>query len=218
VHFVAQRVFPSDEAHPFIDLITDDPRIEYLLPIALAALIAAPVVEEYVFRVLLQGWLERVLARWEQPKEPELPGGAGESFDAVERPPDLGPGASPIGSASDRLRVGSEAANPFRSPQWEESVDAVPLPGTEAAGAQAAGPGLPERTSSRLLAIGVSSLAFSLAHFGQGPAPISLFLLALGLGYLYQRTHRVLPSITVHFLVNLTAVVQLALAILENQS
>ena len=67
IHFVAQKLFPTEETHPFIDLILEDPRIEYLLPIALAALVAAPLVEEFFFRVLLQGWLEQLLARLESP-------------------------------------------------------------------------------------------------------------------------------------------------------
>ncbi|WP_162006670.1 CPBP family intramembrane glutamic endopeptidase [Roseimaritima sediminicola] len=47
-----------------------------------------------------------------------------------------------------------------------------------------------------------SSLIFALAHFGQGAAPVVLFFLALGLGYLYRVTGRLWPSITVHFVLN----------------
>ena len=52
------------------------------------------------------------------------------------------------------------------------------------------------------LPIVVSSLLFALAHFGYGPDPIPLFLLALILGYVYQRTHRIVPSIVTHALFN----------------
>jgi membrane protease YdiL (CAAX protease family) len=48
------------------------------------------------------------------------------------------------------------------------------------------------------------------------PDPIPLFVLALGLGYLYRQTHRILPCIVVHLLLNacsLTAYVLKALAI-----
>ena len=62
----------------------------------------------------------------------------------------------------------------------------------------------------RWLPIATSALLFALAHVGHGPAPIPLFLLALGLGYVYQQTHRIMPSLTIHFLVNLVAVVELA--------
>src|SRR3954453_5929230 len=49
----------------------------------------------------------------------------------------------------------------------------------------------------------VSSAAFGLAHLGYGPEPVPLFLLGLVLGYLYQRTHRILPGIVTHALFNL---------------
>jgi membrane protease YdiL (CAAX protease family) len=52
------------------------------------------------------------------------------------------------------------------------------------------------------LPIVISSLLFALAHFGYGPDPVPLFLLALVLGYVYQRTHRIVPSIVAHALFN----------------
>ena len=48
----------------------------------------------------------------------------------------------------------------------------------------------------------LSSLLFAMMHIGQGAAPIPLFLLALVLGYLYQRTHRIWPSMAAHLLLN----------------
>ncbi len=48
----------------------------------------------------------------------------------------------------------------------------------------------------------LSSFVFAMLHVGQGPAPAPLFFLALMLGYLYRQTHRVWPSLVVHFLLN----------------
>jgi membrane protease YdiL (CAAX protease family) len=53
----------------------------------------------------------------------------------------------------------------------------------------------------------VSATAFGLAHFGYGPEPIPLFLLALVLGFLYQRTHRIIPCIVTHSLFNLFSMI-----------
>ena len=47
-----------------------------------------------------------------------------------------------------------------------------------------------------------SSALFALPHAAHGPDPIPLFILAVGLGYLYRQTHRILPCIVVHFLLN----------------
>jgi len=52
------------------------------------------------------------------------------------------------------------------------------------------------------LPICFSSIIFALMHFSHGLAWIPLTVLAFGLGYIYQRTHRILPSITVHFCLN----------------
>ena len=55
----------------------------------------------------------------------------------------------------------------------------------------------------------ISSVLFALAHFGYGPEPVPLFFLALILGYVYQRTHRIIPCIVTHALFNLVTVIAL---------
>ena len=51
----------------------------------------------------------------------------------------------------------------------------------------------------------LSSLLFALAHSGQGPAPISLFFLALAIGYLYRQTGSIWPGLIIHFVLNATS-------------
>jgi membrane protease YdiL (CAAX protease family) len=58
-----------------------------------------------------------------------------------------------------------------------------------------------------------SAILFSLLHASHGPDPIALFFLAVGLGYLYRQTHRVLPCIVVHFLLNLCSLAALLVQI-----
>jgi membrane protease YdiL (CAAX protease family) len=48
----------------------------------------------------------------------------------------------------------------------------------------------------------ISSALFGAAHFGYGPEPLPIFLLAIVLGYVYQRTHRIIPCIVAHALFN----------------
>jgi membrane protease YdiL (CAAX protease family) len=55
----------------------------------------------------------------------------------------------------------------------------------------------------------VSSIAFGLAHLGYGPEPLPLSVLGLVLGYLYQRTHRIVPGIVTHALFNLFTMIVL---------
>ena len=59
-------------------------------------------------------------------------------------------------------------------------------------------------TGSPWMAILVTSGLFMVAHGGQVASWPSLFLLAVVLGYNYERTGRLLPSIIVHTLFNLT--------------
>lgn len=47
-----------------------------------------------------------------------------------------------------------------------------------------------------------TSILFAAAHVGSGPAPVPLFFLSLVLGYLYYRTHRILPCIVLHMCLN----------------
>jgi membrane protease YdiL (CAAX protease family) len=83
-----------------------------------------------------------------------------------------------------------------------EAVEQVELSGTPLPE-----PALPRKSVGGLaygwFPIFVSATAFGLAHYGDGPEPVPLFLFGLVLGYLYQRTHRILPGIVAHALFNL---------------
>jgi membrane protease YdiL (CAAX protease family) len=48
----------------------------------------------------------------------------------------------------------------------------------------------------------VASVIFACMHLGQGAAPIPLFLLSVGLGYLYRQTGSLIPCIVVHMMLN----------------
>jgi len=59
----------------------------------------------------------------------------------------------------------------------------------------------------RWLAIGLASLAFSAVHFPQPQAMPALAVLAVLLGYLYERTGSLVPPIVVHALFNLKTLI-----------
>ena len=58
-----------------------------------------------------------------------------------------------------------------------------------------------------LMAILIASLLFGMAHYGQGLAPVTLFLLAVALGYLYQRTGSAVGPIVAHLLLNFYSII-----------
>ncbi len=59
------------------------------------------------------------------------------------------------------------------------------------------------------LPIVLASLIFAAMHLGQGAAPIPLFFLSLGLGYLYRQTGNITAPLVVHIVLNaLTLIVK----------
>jgi membrane protease YdiL (CAAX protease family) len=190
VQFVLTQFVESK--HPIIEMLRKSPDTGYFVAAAFAAVIAAPIVEEFLFRVLLLGWLERICANRGESAVNFFVGGReptqefSEIFDAqiVEKPgePYTPPQANPY-------------IPPITSPFAADFVPQSPA------------------TKPRWTPIVISSVLFALMHGTHGPDPIPLFLLALGLGYLYQRTGRIVASVTVHFLLNLCSLIALRLAV-----
>ena len=149
IQYLLTRWFKSE--HPVQLLLSENSSPRVLLLCVLSAVVVAPLAEEFLFRVLLQGWMEAVAMRWRREREPDI---------------------SPLGDA---IEFTPQA---FAPPAADSSVGLMPWP------------------------IILSSLAFALVHWGHGPDPIPLFVLALLLGYLYQKTHRIWPSLVVHACLN----------------
>jgi membrane protease YdiL (CAAX protease family) len=143
--------FPSQ--HPLLSLLTEHGSPVVYLVVGLSAALIAPLTEEYLFRLLLQGWTEGALAARTEtlasPHAVSIPGHTDELRSEPKR---------------------DEPSTPTMKAGW--------------------------------MAILVSATLFAALHASHGPDPIPLFILAIGLGYLYQRTHRIVPCITVHLLLN----------------
>ena len=54
------KLFPEAGEHPLIELLRTDSALSTLLTFFCVVVVLAPIVEEFFFRVILQGWLERV--------------------------------------------------------------------------------------------------------------------------------------------------------------
>ena len=131
----------SPESHPIIESLRAAPDTRLMIASVASAVVAAPLQEEFLWRLLFQGWLEK-LAR------------------APSEPMELMFGRSRAASAG--------------------SVDQAVI----------------------TWPILVSSFLFALLHLNHGPAAVALFFFAVGLGWVYQRTHRIVPCITAHLLLN----------------
>ncbi|MEW4453705.1 CPBP family intramembrane glutamic endopeptidase [Bremerella sp. JC817] len=173
--------------HQLIDMMLTNPTSNIIIPVVFSAVIIAPLTEEFAFRLVLQGWLEDVLSgRLHNGVEILLGRIVGldlnrsETFEVASEPLVKSLPASDV----------EESANPYQSPLPETVAAEVPVNGNEA------------RPQLMAVPILVSSLLFAGLHLGQGAAPIPLFVLALGLGYVYQKTRTLTPSLVVHMLLN----------------
>src|SRR3954447_483487 len=179
--------YPHEETsgHPLIKMVTSgQPDIGVLVMTGVAAVIIAPICEEITFRLLLQGWLEKWEDRWLGWRVQEAP----QSSDDLD-----------VSTGDKAPLVGVETAEPGNSPFI---TGASP---TSAEPPRRGVFGLPYG----VFPIVVSALLFGLAHFGYGPEPVPIFMLGLVLGFVYQRTHRIVPSIVAHSLFNLFTMIVL---------
>ncbi|MDG2207879.1 MAG: CPBP family intramembrane metalloprotease, partial [Pirellulales bacterium] len=143
-----ELVVEEEAAHPIEKMMLSNPSTGVLFWAFCTAVIAAPLVEEFLFRVILQGWLEKAFVRTKRFAE-----------------------AQTAGEEVTEEQLSSQSPN--TTFMWQPIV--------------------------------LSSITFALPHAGHGPDPIPLFFLAMVLGYLYAKTHRILPGIVVHMALNGTS-------------
>ncbi len=169
----------KESGHPLIKLVTSGPPSEIvMLLMGVAVVVVAPICEEFTFRVLFQGWLEK----WEDKRL-----GWRREVTAAQVMSDQAPTTTEVESQPESWLVESDSRSIERTPP-RQGVGGLPY---------------------GWFPILVSATTFGFVHAGYGPEPVPLFLLGLVLGYLYQRTHRVIPGIVAHALFNLFSVIML---------
>lgn len=194
LQFLLNQWFPTH--HPLVDMLQSSGDTTLLPVAAFVAVISAPIFEECFFRLFLQGWLEKLqitklrtsagLATKADRDAVLLGGSSSAALGTIpDQPTDANSSASAAVSIDNPYRLTSQPSN------------AETLTGSAA------------QRKILWTPILFSSVVFSLAHWSHGPDWVPLLFLAIGLGYLYQQTGRILPSIVVHFLVNALGIVQL---------
>jgi membrane protease YdiL (CAAX protease family) len=167
IQWVSTAFFGEESQNPVINQVKEHANWQVFVAAIISAVVVAPIFEEFVFRLLLQGWLERA--------EDD----AASKLMSADEP-------SALSLALPEATSDAPAPTVADSPPIEFEATKGMLPGI----------------SHGFVPIAVSSLLFSLAHIGFGPDPVALFVLALFLGYVYQRTHRIVPCIVMHVLFN----------------
>jgi len=183
VNIVARYFFDmSDEQtkHQLVEMLTEtEPGMGVMVLATFVAVVVAPICEEITFRLLLQGWLEK----WEDERI-----GWRVSSDLQAMPKESVDTTVDVASASAFTDADSIELTPADPDPPQGGVWGFPYGWTP---------------------IFLSSWLFAAADFVYGPEPIPLFVLALVLGYLYQRTHRIVPNIVAHGLFNLFSMITL---------
>ena len=194
--------------HPVLSVLTENPSFVPIFGCWAAAVLQAPFVEEFLFRGVFQHWLER-LSVSKITDDRMLIGGkslpasgvVGNTF-----------GDSPEIPTADLVEpnVVSDATT------YSDQINPYVSPSTQAIG---------EKDEIHTVQpnfaywpILVSSACFALIHWGQGLAPIPLFVLALGLGYLFRQTGSLIACITVHFLLNFYSMLVFTVMILLGET
>ncbi len=200
------RYWPSE--HPFVKVLSEHPEARLLAIGAFAICVAAPVFEEFAFRVFFQGWLQNVAILLHKRRSTPVFSSSAADVHAQESEPDVA--SRDPWAVLDRPRQAPVKSAPQSSPTDSEVWDAIFLgPRSDT---QSAEPRL------RLWPIVASALVFALLHYSHGPDWVPLTVLALGLGYVYQRTGSVLPSIIVHMLLNTCSYAILLVQVLQAQA
>jgi len=203
-------------AHPLVIALEAEPGLAAVLVAVFAGGVAAPLSEEFFFRLLLQGWLERVERRWRR------------RLAVLRR---LALGLLPVlvatsAFASLHFHKATTIEDPrgyLRGVALEAAARLVTvglavwlLRSTVRATAKDLG-FVPARfwadVRLGLLAfvavlVPVYLLQFWLLHVlpkSVSPDPISLFFFTLVLGLVYFRTHRIVPSVVLHMALNGTS-------------
>ncbi len=198
-----------ETAHAVVKVLaTGNPWVLFVCVVAVV--IVAPVAEEFLFRLLLQGWLESSVERW-RPRLPTLgrllPGASGPIL------------LSSLVFAAAHFRVAglSYHANFLVALLLANAVVssllvcfAVVWLRFRVAATTADLGFVPSKLAADVRLglwslVGLLGPVYALQIFSQlvlpscvAPDPIPLFLLALGLGLLYCRTHRLVPCVVLH--------------------
>jgi len=165
--------------HPVLEMIQEQQNLPAVCLGVFLAVIVAPLAEEFLFRGFLQGWLEHLFtsAAWRPHRE-----------DAPPTP--IAVDDAPIDAP---IKQSADGENPYVPP----AIDEPPV-----AQRGALVEDHPETPWAGAAAILISSLLFALVHASMWPDPIPLVALAMVFGYVYRRTHRLLPCIVAHAMFN----------------
>lgn len=211
--------FDNEYKHPLIEEMTKDGGMMTFFLGATTAALIAPITEEFLFRVIIQGGLQTVSFR---SLFLNLMGGLPAASQTIDqRGSDSGilDSRAPEDGVSASLE-NVDDANPYREDLPEPIIDARIVDATTVEESEHA-----ERFSeSQGVMAGalvpplwpaiVTGILFGFAHYGYGLSYIPLSLLGIVLGLLYRATNSIWPSLIVHFVLNSLSMIALGASLI----
>ena len=216
--------FQREYEHPLLDALKEDGSITNYLLACFAAVLVAPIAEEFLFRVLIQGWLQSIpfsspLAILLGARQAQRSSPANElyfhpaSLIAADSQGSLNTSQAPVVDAQ-LIDAGSNSnTNPYAAPV---QVDLAPIEHAQVSASDggdssaATHPGYVPPIWPSI----VTGTLFGLAHWGYGLSFIPLIALGIILGLLYRATQSIWPCILVHFMLNASSMTALGVGIL----
>jgi membrane protease YdiL (CAAX protease family) len=196
IHLLLNVIFEPEQQHELIEMLIENRSPLLMLAGALAAVVVAPLFEEVIFRLMLQGWLERVEDERLDFRSSERESSVPQILEETEQenpshqdPPHQNPTPQgPVFSYTDLPVNGvvpqnEDLGSDHASTERESRAPLFGLP-------------------HGWMPVLISGTAFGLAHLGHGVSAFPLVFFGIVLGYLYQRTHRLAPCIAAHMLFN----------------
>lgn len=183
----------TEYEHPILESIQKDGTLGTYLLAFFAAVIAAPIAEEFLFRVLLQGWLQSI------PYNSVVEIVLGKIFDTSSKQPTAAASLNGLPPTVTAAEMSSGAA----SATAVESEAPVERQSSESS--QAATDPSDNSRPAPVWPSFVSGTLFGLAHWEYGLSFIPLIVLGIILGLLYRATISIWPSIMVHFMLNISS-------------
>ncbi len=192
--------------HPLLDEIRASATLgSYLLGV-LTAVLLAPLAEEFLFRVILQGWLQAI--PFSSPQQIIIGANYNQRRDELQS----------------QVILADIIASPPSNQDFYEQATSLPISPTEAEKSleieppQLVSPGKPDETALKHIppvwpAI-VTGILFGLAHWGYGLSFIPLIALGIVLGLIYRSTNSIWPCLLMHMALNGTSMLGLGLSIL----
>ncbi len=194
--------FQTEYSHPLIEEMSQRGTLSVYLMGFVTAAVIAPVTEEFLFRVVIQGWLQslpfksalaNILGSWRAEPSNAIAVAQGEVPEQNLAAPS---------SVSD-----GEWSREWTEPNRDsnEPIDSVQPDASAGAEQEFKPPVWPSI---------LSGILFGLAHWAYGLSFVPLIALGIILGLVYRATHSIWPCIVIHGMLNATSMGLLGLSIL----